>query len=303
MPVAIHKIVFLMPVFNDFDSLIVVIREITKLAKQSGHLNDFEFLVVDDCSSKDGEVFAKASIREFKNVKIIKTDMRSGSQGAILKGLDFLIFSETDRHVVILDSDGEDRPVDAITIAEKLISCEGPQIIQSARGKRYSGILFSLSYFMYSCFFRVLVGKNTPPGNFMGINNSILKKIVLYPGITKHIAASIARYSPEITSIRFNRGSRISGVSKMNFTSLFGHAYGSLSVYADLIFFRVLLFLLTLLFAIFSTGFVLFVLKSFGWITVIPGWTSLVLLIIFSAVFMVGSNLVLLLLLMLKLDK
>jgi hypothetical protein len=47
----------------------------------------------------------------------------------------------------------------------------------------------------------------------------------------------------------------------------------------------------------------LFVLKSFGWITVIPGWTSLVLLIIFSAVFMVGSNLVLLLLLMLKLDK
>ena len=148
-----------------------------------------------------------------------------------------------------------------------------------------------------------MVGKKNPPGNFMGVPNSRIKNILSYPGIDKHIAASIMKYSPDTDSIRFNRGKRLQGSSKMNFSSLFVHAYGSLSVFADVIFTRIVVGISAILFGLTLLGLFLFALKIMNWIPAIPGWTSISLLLVFSSIFIVGTNIVLLMLLMVKLEK
>ena len=94
----------------------------------------------------------------------------------------------------------------------------------------------------------------------------------------------------------------------MNFSSLFVHAYGSLSVFADVIFTRVVIFIFSVLAFLTIIGLGLFSwkvsgLKILGWYPELVGWTSLSLLMIFSAIFIVGCNVILLLLLMVKLEK
>jgi hypothetical protein len=234
--------------------------------------------------------------------------MRSGSQKTILFGIRYLDSIKTKNGLIVLDSDGEDRATDAVYLAKELIERKNDSIIQVERGVRKSGPIFQISYFFYKKLFRLMVGKKNPPGNFMGVPNSRIKNILIYPGIDKHIAASIMKYSPETDAITFNRGKRLQGSSKMNFSSLFVHAYGSLSVFADVIFTRSVIFIISVLLFLTTIGFGLIALKIFGltifgWYPTIVGWTSLSLLMVFSAIFIVACNVILLLLLMVKLEK
>jgi hypothetical protein len=239
---------------------------------------------------------------------MLETEMRSGSQKTILVGLRYLKSIKSGSHLIVLDSDGEDKAVDAVMLAKELVERKSDAIIQVQRGVRKSGLFFQISYFFYKKIFRLLVGKSNPPGNFMAVPNSRINNVLNYPGMDKHIAASIMKYSPRTEYIKFNRGRRLQGSSKMNFSSLFVHAYGSLSVFADVIFTRTVLFIFSLLGLLSTIGFGLILLKLFnlqifGWYPTIVGWTSLSLLMVFSAIFIVGCNVILLLLLMVKLEK
>jgi hypothetical protein len=298
-----NNVTFLFPVFNDFVSLEMMIDQIEMEAKKYKSLKQIHFLIVDDGS--DLQSFNNFIIKYEKknNLKVISTRMRSGSQKTILFGFRYLDSQKTRNSLIVLDSDGEDQATDAVYLANELVERKKDSVIQVERGVRRSGPVFQISYYFYKKLFRLMVGKKNPPGNFMGVPNSRIKNILSYPGIDKHIAASIMKYSPDTDSIRFNRGKRLQGSSKMNFSSLFVHAYGSLSVFADVVFTRIVVGISAILFGLTLLGLFLFALKIMNWIPAIPGWTSISLLLVFSSIFIVGTNIVLLMLLMVKLDK
>lgn len=308
MSASSSNVTFLFPVFNDFGSLEIMIDQIEKEASKSKNLKGIDFLVVNDGSDLIGTNLFLKKFKSKKNLKMLETEMRSGSQKTILVGLRYLEFIKSKSHLIVLDSDGEDRAVDAVALARELVERKSDAIIQVQRGVRKSGLFFQISYFFYKKLFRLLVGKANPPGNFMAVPNSRINNVLNYPGMDKHIAASIMKYSPRTEYIKFDRGRRLQGSSKMNFSSLFVHAYGSLSVFADVIFTRTVLFIFSLLGLLSIVGFGLILLKIFnlqifGWYPTIVGWTSLSLLMVFSAIFIVGCNVILLLLLMVKLEK
>jgi glycosyltransferase involved in cell wall biosynthesis len=296
-------VTFLFPVYNDFDSLRVVLENISNSIAERSEAISFDFLVVDDCSPRKDKSIANELLQNYRNLTILETRMRSGHQKAILLGLAHLDKIKSSNHVVILDSDGEDRPTDALALAEMLVFIGTQEIIQVQRGVRYSSYPFKVSYFFYRQFFRLLVGKKNPPGNFMAIPNYQIMNVISFPGVDKHIAASIMRYASSNQSIKFDRGRRLTGSSKMNFSSLFVHAYGSLSVFADVVFARIVVGISLILAVLTLLGSILFGLKIMNLIPAIPGWTSILLLLIFSSVLIVGTNIVLLMLLMVKLEK
>lgn len=297
------KVTFLFPVFNDFESLEIMIDQIDKEASIHKKVMKIDFLIVNDGSDLiSSNLFVKKYARKI-NLVILNTDMRSGSQKTILVGLRYLKSINSKSHLIVLDSDGEDRAIDAVVLAKKLVDKESDSIIQAQRGFRKSGLFFQIAYFLYKKVFRILVGKASPPGNFMAIPNSRIENMLDYPGMEKHIAASIMRYSPRTEYVKFNRGRRLQGNSKMNFSSLIVHANGSLSVFADVVFTRVVIGIFTILSLLTLTGSTLFLFKILNVIPAIPGWTSITLLVVFSSIFIVGTNVVLLLLLMAKLEK
>lgn len=297
------RVTFLFPVYNDFESLRVVLKEIHEGIFEISSEIEFDFLVVDDCSLSSQRSTADELLQSYKNLTILQTTMRSGSQKTILIGLAHLDKTKSQSHVIILDSDGEDKPIDALALAKMLVINEPREIIQVQRGVRYSRYLFKASYFIYRQLFRLLVGKKNPPGNFMFIPNYQIKNVISFPGVDKHIAASIMRYASSTQDLKFDRGRRLKGSSKMNFSSLFVHAYGSLSVFAEVVFARIVVGIVFILAILTFLGSALFILKIFNLIPAIPGWTSILLLLIFSSVLIVGTNIVLLMLLMVKLEK
>jgi hypothetical protein len=298
-----NNVTFLFPVFNDFVSLEIMINQIEMEAKKYKSLNRINFLVVDDGSELESFNNFMIKFKKKNNLKVLSTHMRSGSQRTILFGIRHLDLQKTKNSLIVLDSDGEDLATDAVYLANELVERDRDSIIQVERGVRKSGAIFQISYFFYKKLFRLMVGKKNPPGNFMAVPNLRIKDILNYPGIDKHIASSIMKFSPNVEIIKFNRGKRIQGSSKMNFSSLFVHAYGALSVFADVIFTRIVVGISAVLIGLTLLGSSLFVLKIMNWIPAIPGWTSISLLLVFSSVFIVGTNIVLLMLLMVKLEK
>ena len=301
-------VTFIFPVFNDFGSLEIMISSVEAEARNYKVFKSVNFLVINDGSNVENFQSFVEKFKSKKNLKILSTEMRSGSQRTILVGIRYINSQKTKNHLVVLDSDGEDMAADAVFLGKEMIERKTDSIIQVERGARKSGILFRFSYYFYKKLFRALVGQKNPPGNFMAVPNSRITHVLNYPGIEKHIAASIMKYSPDTSSIKLNRGKRIQGSSKVNFSSLFVHAYGSLSVFADVIFTRVVIFIISVLAFLTIIGLGLFSwkvsgLKILGWYPELVGWTSLSLLMIFSAIFIVGCNVILLLLLMVKLEK
>jgi hypothetical protein len=120
-----------------------------------------------------------------------------------------------------------------------------------------------------------MTGVSLRSGNFMAIPESMVKNVLTYPGIENHIAASISRYSPSLLFRQFNRGKRIAGKSRMNFSGLILHAYGAFTIYADIILAKFFLGLIFTALGLSLVGGLVIILRILNLIQVIPGWTSI----------------------------
>ena len=80
--------VILIPVFNDWKSLNLLISEINKEFKKNRDFQN-EILIVDDKSTKEINILNK-NLKNIKKISVIKLTQNSGSQKAIAIGLSFL---------------------------------------------------------------------------------------------------------------------------------------------------------------------------------------------------------------------
>lgn len=267
-----HYLLIIMPVHNDYESAEITILELeTQFAGIPVH---FEYLLVDDGSKFDSLLYQERISGQFKNVTIIRTERRSGHQNAIFSGLKWANDNRKKYHILIMDCDGEDQPKDARSIFLELVNNESRSIIAATRGRRSVSFTFKAGYALYRFLFKILTGQDINFGNFMIIRNSRLNYLLKYPYLYKHLAASINRYAPDIAFIKFDRGCRHLGKSKMNFSSLALHAAGAYSVYIDRVIARTtILFAISSFFFIFIAG-TLVMCKLMGYMTTLPGWTS-----------------------------
>jgi polyisoprenyl-phosphate glycosyltransferase len=222
------KLKILIAVYNDWSSLDVLLGEI-KNNLQSTIWKDYEVYIVNDAST----IEAPKEIK--KKTKIINLFNNIGSQGALSIGVKYIEKNDEDlTHLLILDSDGEDRPQDILRLLDKCKEDEN-KIVFAKRKKRKESFLFRMMHLIYKKLFKILIGKELDFGNFSCMAKANLKKIVNINNLQNHYSASILRSKIPYKKIDCDKGSRIEGSSKLNFWKHFAHALMSLSVFIDLI--------------------------------------------------------------------
>jgi hypothetical protein len=273
------NIICLTPVYNDWESLNILIKNIEKQK-----IN--KFLVINDGSNEE---FIEEILLNNSEITILNLKTNIGHQRAIAVGLQYLNDKINDfDYIVVLDSDGEDKPEDINALITKCEKLNNQKIIFAQRKKRQESIFFKVGYYFYKKIFYFLTSQNINFGNFSCVPKKLLKKIVIQDNLWNHYSGSIIQSKIPYDRVLLNRGKRYAGESKMNFTSLVLHGLSSISVYFDLISVKILKLSLIGIGVCFLSVIGIVYLKLFSQSS-IPGWASNLILIIFSIILQFSS--------------
>jgi hypothetical protein len=261
---------FVIPVYNDWESvhqLQVNIEQKIPVAQK------LLFLLVNDSSEQEITHYQSVSFRS--ETLILELSRNMGHQKAIATGLSYANEHLKASQIVVMDSDGEDRPEDILQLMQRSQTFQG--IVFAQRTKRSEGSLFKTFYTLYKMLFILLTGERISFGNFCLIPEKYLRKIVHVPDIWNHFSGGIIRSGVPYVALATERGKRYHGKSKMNFTRLILHGLSAVSVYADFMSIRLILFSFFLI-AVTVTGiFAVAFLRLFTALA-IPGWATFTIL-------------------------
>jgi polyisoprenyl-phosphate glycosyltransferase len=261
------KINLLMPVYNDWEALKLLLTRIQELYKNQ--FDEMQFVVVNDASNIP---FAPKDFVDF-NLKVIHLNCNLSHQRAIAVGLAYLANQELKSdYVVVMDSDGEDQPEHIALLIEKAIASES-KIIFAQRKRRTESLAFKVFYFIYKAIFKTLTGHVITFGNFCVVPANMLKKLTFVSEIWNNFPGGAIRSKLPLDSLPLDRGRRLAGVSKMNFTSLILHGMSAISVFLDFTAVRILILILFLVGGtILGAGVVLYIKFILDQAT--PGWAT-----------------------------
>jgi len=260
--------VIVTPVFEDTESFYQLVKKIeniyqeqvTVIAVEDGSLHNV--IDMQQCPSKMG-------------VHVLRLKRNVGHQKAIAVGLSYLEDKISDNtKVVVMDSDGEDRP-ETINELTKALEQGTIDIAVSVRKSRVESFTFKLFYQVYRLVFKLLTGHNIRFGNFIALKLGSMKRLLTYAELPTHVAGTVILSKCRINSVPIDRGPRYAGQSKMNFSGLVLHGLRALMIFADFVLVRLglasLIFIGVIATVIMATIF----LKSIGMAT--PGWFSIAL--------------------------
>jgi glycosyltransferase involved in cell wall biosynthesis len=286
------------PVYDDWESFHELLARLDSVAANLDRVR-LDVIAVDDgsTSSVPAEFLAGLELRNLGRVDILHLACNLGHQRAIAIGL-----SEVDQRgcyaaVIVMDSDGEDRPEDIPTLVAALRRAPG-HIIVARRARRSEGWLFKACYLAYKALFRLLTGRPIAFGNFCVLPASLVSRLVCMPEIWNNLAAAITRSRLPIHHYPTDRGVRYAGESKMNMVGLFLHGLSAVSVYGDVAFTRGLVCSIGLGAVTFAGIVVVSGIRLFTDLA-IPGWASSmigVLVVILIQALMLSAGAVFLLL-------
>jgi hypothetical protein len=228
------------PVLDDWASFTALMREIAGLLAGRGAV--LHVYAVDDGSSEPFEPAAEilAPHSCIASIEMIRLAANLGHQRAIAVGLCGVVEDDTADAVLVMDSDGQDRPADigALLVA----GARHPQhVVLAARAKRAEPCSFRLWYWLYRLLFRALTGQAINFGNFCLIPMTAARRLVHMPELWNNLAAAVMRSRLPYMTVATVRATRSCGGSKMNLPGLIVHGLSAMSVYSDVIFVRMLL--------------------------------------------------------------
>lgn len=263
----------LAPVFNDWESLRMLLEEFDEILHQNGLTASV--LAVDDSSTIafDEAGFVKENFRAIENVSVLELTRNMGHQRAIALGFSYIHFNIECDAIVVIDGDGEDDPAD---IPRLIALCEETQykkMVFARRAERSEGSVFKFFYVLYKLLYRILTGTEIRSGNFSIVPYGLLPRLVCVSEIWNHYSVGVIKAKLPRVEILTNRRERLAGESKMNFVSLVAHGLSAISVYADVVGIRLLLTTMALIIAP-IIGILITVAIRLTTDAAIPGWAT-----------------------------
>jgi glycosyltransferase involved in cell wall biosynthesis len=268
-----NRLRLVIPVFNDWLSLSLLLTELDKVAASL----PFQLFVsaIDDGSTEDPtpNLNTLPTLPHLAGVEIVRLSVNVGHQRAIAIGLCVAAHDGDFDALLIMDADGEDPPhaLDALTCA---IAGRSDFCIVAQRKKRVETRSFKFFYLLYKGFFKLVTGKTISFGNFSLLSRSYIDRLVMVSDLWNNLPAAILRSRLPLTTVPIDRGRRYAGKSKMNFTSLIVHGLSGISVYADTIFVRLLMLAGVLIVLTCIAVAVLLILRIFFPAHATPGWAT-----------------------------
>jgi glycosyltransferase involved in cell wall biosynthesis len=228
------RIVVLIPLFNDWEAADLLLDGLDAAFVQSRWPVDV--LLVDDGSTETPPAgFAQRRFAALQSVDILTLRRNLGHQRAIAVGLVYVYQNRPCSAVIVMDSDGEDRPEDIPGLLERFRDNGEASIVFAARSKRLERLPFRVLYQIYRLIHRLLTGDPVRVGNFSVVPVACLAKLVVVPEIWNHYAAAVIRSRIPFSSIPIPRGKRVAGKSKMNFIGLLLHGLSAFFVYGEIV--------------------------------------------------------------------
>jgi polyisoprenyl-phosphate glycosyltransferase len=264
------SIVFLIPSYNDWPSIRILIsklnQELERL-KQTAHI-----LIVNDGSKQLDLNLTEDFSPYLRSIEVLHLVRNLGHQRAIAIGLAELNARQGVEALIVMDSDGEDRPEDVPKLLEAHQA--NPEVIVVAkRKKRREKWLFRLFYRLYRGLFWLMVGTEIDFGNFCLIPYVLLEDLIYDPNIWNHLAASLNRSHLALHKLAIDRGQRYQGQSKMNFQALLLHGLSAISVYLEVVVLRSMLVFGLISMLAFAAIIVVILILLFTDLA-IPGWAT-----------------------------
>lgn len=272
------RVLILIPVFNDWESVSVVVAQLANELAIVGLAADV--VLVDDGSTCVTHLDASRFGGSIGSIDVIVLRRNLGHQRAIAIGLCHVESIGSHDVVVVMDGDGEDKPSDVPRLVAAAASEGRSAIVFAERTRRSEKLTFLLLYRLYTALHRLLTGERVRVGNFSAIPRAALWRLVAVSDLWNHYAAAVFRSRIPYTSIPTERGHRIAGASTMNYTALVTHGLSAMSIFGDRIGVRLLaaaVVLATSVAVALTASVVMFGARTPLWVAVGAGLLTLVL--------------------------
>jgi len=227
----------LIPIYNDWESLNILLSKIFSLNKNSGC--KFNILIIDDYSSEKNN--KNLSFVFANEIEIIKNEKNIGHGRSIAKGVEYLKKNKQFDFLIVMDGDGEDRPEEIPELINKSLNNPN-KTITANRVKRSEGLFFKFLYECHKILVFLFTGKSIKFGNFVSIPYSQLSLIFDKNDLSVSFSGTVEKYIFNKDFINSFRGLRYQGPTKMSFPKLILHSFRIISVFKFNFFFRSLVF-------------------------------------------------------------
>ena len=244
-----HRLYILMPVFNDWECLPVLLKRLDAAAAQIHQTPNI--ILMDDHSSppllNPGQFLEIQSLPHLGQIEIVRLIRNVGHQSAIAAGLCMMAERKDAARIVIMDADGEDSPSDLPDLLARADATHNDCIIFAGRRRRTETRLFLLLYAVYKRMLKFLTGQRISFGNYSVIPGPFVKTLTQYSDLWQHYPGTVLLSRIPYATVPCNRAPRIHGTSKMSFDKLIVHGLKSISLFADVAAVRILLICVALI--------------------------------------------------------
>ncbi len=221
------KIIILIPVYNDWESLQKLINEINENIKDFNNIS-FECVIVNDASTSQIPKIVRPS--KFDHMKILNMRQNKGHARCNAFGIRYIFQNKNFDNLILMDGDGEDRPEEIKSLIKKIF--ENPKIsVVAKRVKRSEGLLFQLLYQTHKLITIFFTGKNINFGNYCILTKDDVSKLHSEASLWSSFSGSVKKHIKFLQEIESIRGTRYFGPSQMSFFKLLIHSLSIIAVF------------------------------------------------------------------------
>ena len=236
------KIIILIPVYNDWKSLEILIKEINENIKYFSDIS-FDCLIVNDASTNQPPAISKPV--NFDSLEILNMKENRGHARCNAFGIRYIFQNKKFDYLILMDGDGEDRPVEIKSLVEKIK--ESPKIsIVAKRVKRSEGPFFQLLYILHKLITYFFTGKKINFGNYSLLIKDDVEKLHSKPSLWSSFSGSVKKHINSHNEINSIRGIRYFGPSQMSLIKLIIHSFSIIAVFRYQVFLRSTLIIIAL---------------------------------------------------------
>jgi len=228
------KVIILIPVFNDWESLNKLLIDINNTIL---NIENFEFncIVANDCSTIEKPKILKPS--KVKSLSIINMKKNTGHARCNAFGIRYINTNELFDYVILMDGDGEDRPIEIKSLIEEIMKNPSKSVV-ARRIKRSEGLLFQSMYQIHKLITYMFTGKKINFGNYSCLTNSDVNFLSTKASLWSSYSGTVKRYLNKFGEIESIRGLRYFGPSKMSLLNLVIHSFSIIAVFKYQVFLR-----------------------------------------------------------------
>ena len=228
------KIVILIPVFNDWESLNKLMVDINENISNFRDIH-FECFVVNDASTIDQPKLTRPS--NIKSLEILNMKENKGHARCNAFGIRHVLQKKDFDYLILMDGDGEDRPIEIKSLIEAINNKPNVSVV-AKRVKRSEGPFFQFLYQVHKLITLIFTGQNINFGNYSILTKADVEKLHSKASLWSSFSGTVKKNIKSLNEINSVRGLRYFGPSQMSLFKLLIHSFSIIAVFKYHVFLR-----------------------------------------------------------------